>query len=130
MARGNEDELKKFSAENPDFFKKYEIDIEECVQKIRMLSLEVIVNGLCSITMSELSDKVGLSAQETEELVVSAISRGVINALEDQKNQTLYIKSAMKREFNKARWEALLNGLQIYKNSIARFNTMKPESVN
>merc|ERR1711976_1084559 len=85
----------------------HDIDQEDALLKIRLLTLATMVHGRSEIALSEIAAKLEESEEHVERVVVKALSENVIDGRIDQLNHKVLVKSAFQRKFDKDEWDFL-----------------------
>lgn len=104
---GNVDDLRKFHAKNAALFKEHELEIEDAMAKIRLLSLATLAYKRCELTLSEVAKALEEEEDAVEKWVVRAISEGLIDGRIDQLNHKVLVKSSFQRQFREDEWSFL-----------------------
>merc|ERR1712139_133807 len=104
---GDVKDLDAFHKKNQAVFKDHDLNFEEAMAKMRLLTLATKVHGKSEITLKEVADALEESEDNVERWVVRALSEGVIDGRIDQLNHKVLVKSAFQREFGKAEWAFL-----------------------
>jgi translation initiation factor 3 subunit M len=104
---GDVKDLDSFHKKNESVFKEYDINYQEAMSKMRLLTLATKVHGKSEISLSEVAKALEENEDNVERWVVRALSEGVIDGRIDQLNHKVLVKSAFQREFGKAEWAFL-----------------------
>jgi translation initiation factor 3 subunit M len=104
---GDVKDLDGFHKKNAAVFKEYDINFQEAMSKMRLLTLATKVHGKSEISLSEVAVAIEESEDNVERWVVRALSEGVIDGRIDQLNHKVLVKSSFQREFGKAEWAFL-----------------------
>jgi translation initiation factor 3 subunit M len=104
---GEVNDLKAFQAKNAKLLSEHEIDQEDALLKIRLLTLATMVHGRSEITLEEIAKKLEETEANVERVVVKALSEKVIDGRIDQLNHKVLVKSAFQRKFEKEEWDFL-----------------------
>ncbi|KAK1442610.1 cop9 signalosome complex subunit 7/dendritic cell protein ga17 like protein [Babesia gibsoni] len=99
-------------------FEKYGIPLDTCRHKIQLLTLASICQQESEVSIARIKDKLCLSKEEVEEVVVTAITKGVMDALIDQKGERVILRSVMQREFGKEQMKQLHSNLTQWKDCV------------
>lgn len=104
---GSVHDLREFYGKNKKVFETYEIDHQEAVSKIRLLTLATLAHGRLEMSLAEVAMALEEKEDAVEQWVVRAISEGVIDGRIDQLNRKVLVKSAFQRQFGKNEWAFL-----------------------
>jgi translation initiation factor 3 subunit M len=104
---GDVKDLDAFHKKNQAVFKEHDLNFQEAMAKMRLLTLATKVHGKSEITLKEVATALEESEDNVERWVVRALSEGVIDGRIDQLNHKVLVKSAFQREFAKAEWAFL-----------------------
>lgn len=104
---GSVQDLSDFHKKNEAVFKEHELDIQECMSKIKLLTLATLAHNRSEMTLKEVAEKLGEKEEDIERWVVRAISEGIIDGRIDQLNHKVLVKSAFQRKFEKEEWSFL-----------------------
>jgi len=104
---GDVKDLDAFNKKNAAVFKDYDINFQEAMSKMRLLTLATAVHGKSEISLSEVAVAIEEKEENVERWVVRALSEGVIDGRIDQLNHKVLVKSSFQREFGKAEWAFL-----------------------
>lgn len=105
--KGSVKDLRDFHTKNEALFKRHNLDIQDAMSKIRLLTLATVASHRSEITLAEVAQKLEESEDNVERWVVRAISEGVIDGRIDQLNHKVIVKSAFQRKFEKEEWQFL-----------------------
>jgi len=108
---GTVNDLRDFHKKNEAVFKQHELDIQDCMSKIKLLTLATLAHNRSEMTLKEVAEKLEESEESVEKWVVRAISEGIIDGRIDQLNHKVLVKSAFQRKFEKEEWAFLDNKL-------------------
>ncbi|SOV84357.1 golgi organization and biogenesis factor, putative [Plasmodium sp.] len=103
-----------------DFFNKYNIDIQACENKIYLLSIISLFNDHKVQNIQSISKQLNISVVQIENILVTAIGSGVIDAKIDQINQTVHMKTTILRNFDDENWKHLNNQITKYINNVQK----------
>jgi len=104
---GDVKDLDNFYKKNENVFKEHDLNFQDAMAKMRLLTLATKVHGKSEITLKEVADALEENEDNVERWVVRALSEGVIDGRIDQLNHKVLVKSAFQREFGKAEWAFL-----------------------
>ncbi|SOV11475.1 golgi organization and biogenesis factor, putative [Plasmodium sp. gorilla clade G2] len=103
-----------------EFFKNYNIDIQACENKIYLLSIISLFNDQKVQNLQSISKQLNISLVQIENILVTAIGSGVIDAKIDQINQTVHMKTTILRNFDEENWKHLNNQITKYINNVQK----------
>ncbi|CAD2089230.1 eukaryotic translation initiation factor 3 subunit M, putative [Plasmodium vinckei brucechwatti] len=89
------------------FFTKYNIDLENSENKIYLLSIISLFKDNKVQNIQYISEQLNISMLKVEQILVSAIGSGIIDAKIDQINKTVHMKTTILRHFDEQQWEHL-----------------------
>jgi len=115
---GSYDDLVKFNAENPDFIKSAGLDHEECVRKVRILSLATLAAANQEVPYPMIAKALGVSEDEVELWVIMAIGEGILEGKMDQLRKLLIVSRSLQRVFTPTQWKQLSDRLTVWKGNI------------
>lgn len=108
-----------FHSENSSVLKSYGLVHEDCVTKMRLLSLtELGSRGSVEIPYSVIRDTIQVSDDEVELWVLKAITAKLLSCKMNQKTQTISVSRCTERTFGLAQWQALRSKLGDWKVNI------------
>jgi translation initiation factor 3 subunit M len=112
------DSFTTFTTKNPDFLKSVGLSTEDCLRKMRLLSLATLASGQQEIPYSLIAKTLQVNESDVEFWVISAISENLISAKMDQMKRTVFITRSLQRVFGKTEWKQLSDSLQFWRNNI------------
>jgi len=116
------DSFNKFISENPDFLKSVGLDHDECVSKMRLLSLATLGAAASStnneVSYSSIANTLHIDESDVEFWVVSAIAASVLDAKMDQLKKTITVSRSLQRVFAKAQYKQLYDNLMVWTTNI------------
>jgi translation initiation factor 3 subunit M len=104
---GDVKDLDTFHKKNEKVFQEYDINFQDAMSKMRLLTLATKVLGKSEIALAEVATALEENEENVERWVVRALSEGVIDGRIDQLNHKVLVKSAFQREFGKNEWAFL-----------------------
>jgi len=106
---GGVDELRKFHGKNGKVFTQFGLNIDDCMSKIRLLTLATLCQGESEMPLAKVAEVLQEPDDDdnVERWVVRAISEGVIDGRIDQLNRKVLVKSTFQREFESREWAYL-----------------------
>ncbi|RAL46794.1 hypothetical protein DM860_005073 [Cuscuta australis] len=109
-----------FEASNSTLLKTYGLVHEDCITKMRLLSLVDLGSKESDrIPYSVIKDVLQIDVNEVESWVVKAITAKLFNCKIDQMNQVVIVSYAVERVFGPKQWKALQTKLETWKGNIA-----------
>eukprot|EP00386_Alphamonas_edax_P004877 GDKI01015356.1.p1 GENE.GDKI01015356.1~~GDKI01015356.1.p1 ORF type:complete len:439 (+),score=200.95 GDKI01015356.1:38-1318(+) len=117
-------EYLKFHGANAKLFTELKLNHEECLAKIRLLSLASLAQGKNELSLETVGQHLQLSAEEVENWVVRAIGHGLLDGRIDQLRRVVIVKSAMQREFGTQQWSELKQKLQGWTRNVEELMTI------
>lgn len=116
-----------FHAANSTLLKTYGLVHEDCITKMRLMTLaDLGSHDYGEISYSLIKDALRISDEEVEYWVVKAITAKLLDCKMDQMNQTLVVSRSIERVFGLAQWKALRSKLGGWRGNIANLvNTMQ-----
>ncbi|EOA29509.1 hypothetical protein CARUB_v10013804mg [Capsella rubella] len=98
----------EFQKANSDFLQSYELVDEDCVTKMRLLSLvDLASDESGKIPYASIKDTLEVHEEEVELWVVKAITAKLIDCKMDQMNQVVIVSRCSEREFGTKQWQSL-----------------------
>lgn len=121
-----------FQSANSALLKSYGLVHEDCVTKMRLMSLiDLSSNASGEIPYSHIKDALQITDDEVEYWVVKAITSKVLNCKMDQLNQLVIVSRRTERVFGPAQWQALRSKLGIWRDNIAgAINTIQSKKIS
>jgi len=117
--------FEKFAENNPGFLDSVGLVYEDCVKKMRLLSLATLAAKHDSeVPYSIISQTLSIDEGEVEYWVILAISTNILDAKLDQLRRVVLINRAAQRVFTKAEWEMLSKSLRVWKDSVGQLLTV------
>jgi translation initiation factor 3 subunit M len=136
--------LKLFAGENLDAFNKFYaansayvgglgLNKEECVVKMRLLTLCSLASDKPEVTYAEIAKALEVSEGEVEPWAIKAITGSLMDAKMDQLNKTLVVSRCKERSFSQEQWTSLRNKLVGWKDQMKQLmqvieNTRKEQA--
>ncbi|KAK9156547.1 hypothetical protein Scep_003121 [Stephania cephalantha] len=109
-----------FQAANSTLLKSYGLVHEDCITKMRLMSLaDLGSNGSGEISYALIKDTLRIADEEVELWVVKAISAKLLDCKMDQMNQTVIVSRCTERMFGMHQWEALRSKLAAWRGNVA-----------
>ncbi|KAL5654033.1 hypothetical protein ACJX0J_033352, partial [Zea mays] len=102
------DSYLEFQSANSDLLKDYGLVHDECVTKMRLMSL-LDLSSRCSgeIPYSAITVELRINDDEVEQWIVKAIASKILDCKVDQLNQTVIVSRHTERIFGMEHWHAL-----------------------
>lgn len=125
------DSYLEFQSANSDLLKDYGLVHDECVTKMRLMSL-LDLSSRCSgeIPYSAITVELRINDDEVEQWIVKAIASKILDCKVDQLNQTVIVSRHTERIFGMEHWHALRTKLGAWRGNIARaINTIQANKV-
>jgi len=119
-------ELKAFQSNKnyQSFLKNTGINLDEITYKIRLLTLNSLAKKQSILTYDQIAKSLEISKADVELYVIDATSSGILEARIDQLNQTILIRYAPSRQFDKQQWQSLNEKLDKWKDNISHLLTV------
>ncbi|XXG71714.1 hypothetical protein AAC387_Pa07g0978 [Persea americana] len=109
-----------FHAANSTLLKSYGLVHEDCITKMRLMSLaDLSSNDSGVISYTVIKDTLRVSDDEVEFWVVKAITAKLLDCKMDQMNQTVIVSRCTERVFGLLQWKALRSKLGVWRGNIA-----------
>ncbi|ESW23336.1 hypothetical protein PHAVU_004G038200 [Phaseolus vulgaris] len=109
-----------YYAANSTLLKSYGLVHEECISKMRLVSLvDLSSDGSCQIPYELIRDTLQINDDEVEIWVVKAITSKLIDCKMDQMNQVIVVSHPTDRVFGQHEWHALRTKLGSWRGNIA-----------
>ncbi|GBE61761.1 PCI domain-containing protein [Babesia ovata] len=119
LVEGNNDDLEAIVAKHgEENLEALGVPIDICRWKIQLLTLATICQNEPHVPIARVQQKLRLTREQVEELVVTAITKGVIDGLIDQKSEQIIIRSVMQRHFGAQQLKQLHSNLVQWKDCI------------
>ncbi|KYQ93302.1 proteasome component region PCI domain-containing protein [Tieghemostelium lacteum] len=96
-----------FQTKHPEFIQSIGLKNEQCLQKIRLLSLATLTAEQSKVPYSLISKMLQIEEDKVESWVINAIAGELIDAKLDQLNRIVNVNSSTQRVFNKSQWAQL-----------------------
>ncbi|TXG57684.1 hypothetical protein EZV62_015513 [Acer yangbiense] len=110
----------EFRAANSNLLKSYGLVHEDCISKMRLMSLvDLGSNESGQIPYDLIRDTLRISDDEVETWVVKAITAKLIDGKMDQMNQVVIVSRCTERVFGQQQWLTLRTKLATWKGNIA-----------
>eukprot|EP00271_Cylindrocystis_brebissonii_P014810 TRINITY_DN36384_c0_g1_i1.p1 TRINITY_DN36384_c0_g1~~TRINITY_DN36384_c0_g1_i1.p1 ORF type:complete len:411 (+),score=86.82 TRINITY_DN36384_c0_g1_i1:191-1423(+) len=118
------DDYIKFQSKNAEFLEAAGLVHEDCVTKMRLLSLAALATegrrgGLGEVRYSQISETLQIPLSEVDTWVVRAISAKVIEAKMDQMRQVVIVSRSTQRVFGPAQWKELQGRITRWKENLS-----------
>ncbi|CAK9197803.1 unnamed protein product [Sphagnum jensenii] len=109
----------EFHNANAALLKNYGLVHEECITKMRLMSLTGLASkGSGEITYAVVREALKITDDEVEYWIVRAIGLKLLEAKMDQLRQVVIISRCIERVFGLAQWRDLLGKLTIWKDNV------------
>jgi len=115
------DKLESFNTfhdANPDYLQSFGISHEECLKKIRLLSLATLASEHQELPYSLISQTLKIDESEVESWIILAISAKLLQAKLDQLRSVVIITRGTQRVFSSAHWKQLGERLHIWRDNL------------
>jgi len=114
----------EFQNANSGFLQSYGLSNEDCVTKMRLLSLvDLASDESGKIPYTSIKDTLQVNEQDVELWIVKAITAKLIECKMDQMNQVLIVSRSSEREFGTKQWQSLRTKLATWKDNISSIIT-------
>ncbi|GFE54505.1 PCI domain-containing protein [Babesia ovis] len=119
LIQGNEEDLNKIVAKHGEAaLEALGVPMDVLRSKIKLLTLASICQNEPEVPIARIQQSLNLSKDDAEELVVTAITKGVMDGLIDQKSEKINIRSVMQRQFRKEQLQQLHSNLLQWRNCV------------
>jgi translation initiation factor 3 subunit M len=118
FSSGSLAEFDAFVKANSGFFSKFSISQEDCLRKIRMLSVCSVGEGNQEVPYSTIATALGMDESEVERWVIKCISAKLIDAKMDQLNRKVIFTRVSQRLFTREQWQGLKEKLEAWKTNV------------
>ncbi|KAF9624535.1 hypothetical protein IFM89_011709 [Coptis chinensis] len=109
-----------FQAANSSLLKTYGIVHDDCITKMRLMSLaDLGSNDSGEIPYSVIRDELKLADDEVEQWVVKAITAKIFDCKMDQMNEIVIVSRCTERVFGMNQWQNLKSKLTTWRGNIA-----------
>ncbi|UKK02660.1 hypothetical protein MACK_002754 [Theileria orientalis] len=116
--RGTLEDLEKYLVENAELVSELNLEREPLVEKLTMLTISTMCQHQSEIPIEVIEKNLQLTPEEAEEVIVTAIDKGVMEALIDQKSRKVIINHVVHREFGSEELQQLYDNLKLWSSSI------------
>ncbi|CAF1794420.1 unnamed protein product [Brassica napus] len=109
----------EFKAANSECLQSYALVDEDCVTKMRLLSLvDLASHESGKIPYTSIKDTLQVKEEEVELWIVKAITAKLIDCKMDQMNQVVIVSRCSEREFGSKQWQSLRTKLATWRDNI------------
>ncbi|KAL5805754.1 hypothetical protein ACOSQ3_028659 [Xanthoceras sorbifolium] len=121
----------EFQAANSTLLKSYGLVHEDCISKMRLMSLvDLGSNESGQIPYALIRDTLRISDDEVETWVVKAITAKLIDGKMDQMNEVVIVSRCTERVFGQQQWQTLRTKLATWRGNIANvINTIQANKI-
>ncbi|KAH8511116.1 hypothetical protein H0E87_008594 [Populus deltoides] len=121
----------EFQAVNSALLKSYGLVHEDCIAKMRMISLvDLASHESGRIPYTLIKDTLRINDDEVELWVVKALTSKLIACKMDQMNQVVLVSSCTERVFGRQQWQVLRTKLGTWRDNIANvINTIQANKI-
>eukprot|EP00744_Colponema_vietnamica_P001529 GILI01002522.1.p1 GENE.GILI01002522.1~~GILI01002522.1.p1 ORF type:complete len:443 (-),score=158.76 GILI01002522.1:456-1703(-) len=104
-----------FNTANKGFVEGLGLKVEECVEKMRLLSLCSLACEHTSIPYSSIAQTLQVPEDQVEEWVVLAVTNGLLEAKMDQLRSLVIVERSSQRIFGESQWRQIGSRLKQWK---------------
>ncbi|XP_011009368.1 PREDICTED: eukaryotic translation initiation factor 3 subunit M [Populus euphratica] len=121
----------EFQAVNSALLKSYGLVHEDCITKMRLISLvDLASHESGRIPYTLIKDTLRINDDEVESWVVRALTSKLIACKMDQMNQVVLVSSCTERVFGRQQWQVLRTKLGTWRDNIANvINTIQANKI-
>ncbi|KAJ4841674.1 hypothetical protein Tsubulata_019426 [Turnera subulata] len=121
----------EFQAANSALLKGYGLVHEDCITKMRLLSLaDLALHESGRVPYAVIKDTLRIDDNEVELWVVKAITAKLVDCKMDQMNQVIIVSSCNNRVFGQQQWQALREKLGTWRGNITNvINTIQANKI-
>jgi len=112
------DAFKALTDHHPELLKTVGLNYEDCLRKIRVLSLATLGASNSEIPYSLIAKTLQINENDVEVWVITAISENLIAAKMDQLKRIVVITRSLQRVFTKSQWKQLSESLNTWKSNV------------
>ncbi|VVB14639.1 unnamed protein product [Arabis nemorensis] len=113
------DTYMEFQNANSGFLQTYGLVEEDCVVKMRLLSLvDLASNESGKIPYASIKNTLQVNDEEVELWVVKAITAKLVDCKMDQMNEVVIVSRSTEREFGQKQWQSLRTKLAAWRDNI------------
>lgn len=120
----------EFQTANSSLLKSYGISHDDCITKMRLMSLADLASKLGEIPYSVIKDTLRVPYDEVEYWIVRGISSKLLDAKMDQMRQVVIISRCTERVFGISQWRELYSKLAVWKENIGNVVRMVQNAQN
>lgn len=120
-----------FEAANSALLKSYGLAHEDCIAKMRLMSLvDLALSESGQIPYAAIKDALKVNDNEVEHWVVKAITAKLLDCKMDQMNKVVIVSRCTERMFGPQQWEYLRSKLATWRGNIANvINTIQSNKI-
>ncbi|KAJ0249819.1 Eukaryotic translation initiation factor 3 subunit M [Hirschfeldia incana] len=108
-----------FQAANAECLQSYGLVDEDCITKMRLLSLvDLASDESGEVPYASIKDTLQVKEEEVELWIVKAITAKLIECKMDQMNQVVIVSRCSEREFGSKQWQSLRTKLATWRDNI------------
>jgi len=111
-------EYLKFYSGHKEFMQKMNLDHNQMMKKMRILTLISMAEKLTEISFQQIEKELQLESNEVEKFIIDSLKTKLLTARIDQANRKVTVQSAVKRALSKAHWMQIRDTLIQWKNSM------------
>jgi translation initiation factor 3 subunit M len=112
------DAFQAFVRNNPSFLQNVGLREENCVRKMRLLSLASLGTESEEIPYHQIAETLQISEDEVEDWVIMTVSAKLMDAKLSQMRRVVIVRFCVQRVFTTANWKQLSGKLDKWKNNI------------
>lgn len=113
------DSFDSFHQKYPSYLEEVGLSHEDCLKKIRLLSLATLSAEHSEIKYSKIAETLNIKLDEVEEWVISSIYAGLLEAKMDQLRQVVIVQRCTQRVFTDAHWAQLKDTIGSWRNNVS-----------
>jgi len=112
------EDFTSFHQKNPDYLESLGISHEECLKKIRLLSLASLAVEHQQLPYSLIAQTLNIDEEDVEQWIILAISANLLDAKINQLKRIVLINRSTQRVFTEVQWKQLNERIGTWKENV------------
>eukprot|EP00742_Colponemidia_sp_Colp-10_P001987 GILJ01002122.1.p1 GENE.GILJ01002122.1~~GILJ01002122.1.p1 ORF type:complete len:409 (-),score=87.80 GILJ01002122.1:142-1320(-) len=112
------DAFNAFHKQNPTFLQSVGLNVDDCVEKMRLLSLCSLAADQTELSYASIASGLQIAEEDVEQWIVRAVTVGIVEAKMDQLKRTVSFNRCTQRVFGDAQWKQVSSQIKSWKENV------------